>query len=77
MADLLPARKNLAQFEVHATALDQPTDRRRWNGDPMASKEAHDALFEGVEAFQAALRARGFTIGNTDFGVIAREPEDG
>ena len=67
----------LAHFEMTLVAIDKPTDRRRWNGDPMASVEASDALLAGVEAFQAELRARGFEIARTRYGVLAtREAPD-
>lgn len=66
----------LAHFEARITALDQPTDRRRWNGDPMASEEAQYALEAAVEAFRYALKVRGFAIVHSRYGVTATEPSD-
>ena len=66
---------HLVHFDVHLTASDLPTDRRRWNGDPMPSREASDALHAGVEAFQAALRVRGFEVARTGYGVHATEDQ--
>lgn len=65
-----------ARFELNVTVADKPTSQRRWNGGPLASAEAREALLEGVEAFQAALRRRGFEIGHSGYGVTAEDITD-
>lgn len=65
----------LATFEVRLTAVDKPTDRRRWNGGPMASEEADAALEEAVAAFRAVVEARGFEVARVGHGVAAHEVE--
>jgi hypothetical protein len=65
----------LAHFELVVTAHDKPTDRRRWNGEPMASKEASDALHLAVDAFNDALKRAGFDIAHLGYGVAAEKVE--
>lgn len=67
----------VAIFEVKVTARDKPTHRRRWNGGPMASDEANDALYAAVEAFKATLREHGFDAARVGYGVSAREIDNG
>lgn len=66
----------LARFELRVTARDKPTDKRRWNGGPMASNEASVALMAGVDAFRQALAERGFEVAHMGYGVTATEAED-
>ena len=79
MAESLPTntdgdtRFNLAVIGVECTIVDVPTDRRRWNGDPMASKEASAAMQRAVDAFQESLRNDGFPVVHTGYGVLAEE----
>jgi len=65
----------LIVFELEVWALDRPSMRRRWNGDPMASPPANDALLRAVDAFTASLRHDAFQIARTGFGVRAVKPE--
>jgi len=76
-ADTPPShsKRQLAHFELRVMAEDKPPQRRRWNGGPFASDEARQALLDGVEAFEAALRRHGFTIANSGYGVSASEPD--
>jgi hypothetical protein len=62
-----------AHFELRVVAEDTPTERRRWNGGPMASDRASEALLDAVEAFQEALRRHGFRVANSGYGVRASE----
>lgn len=62
----------LVTFEVQLTAVDYPTDRRRWSGGPLASLEAHEALNDAVDAFSASVCAAGFDLVHTGYGVTAR-----
>lgn len=64
--------RQIAVFEVEFTADDKIT-RRRWNGGPMASKEASDALFEAVEAFRTVLAKHGYEKGAASYGVRAED----
>jgi hypothetical protein len=59
----------LVIFELHLYAVDKPTDRQRWNGGPMASKEASAALDSGVEAFREAVCAQGLEVVRMQYGV--------
>jgi hypothetical protein len=59
----------LVSFEVNLIAIDKPTDRKRWNGDPMHSEAASDALNKAVNAFQDVIRAEGFDVVNTGYGA--------
>lgn len=68
--------RQFAKFEMLLTAFDVETDRRRWNGGPLASDEAHEALMAGVEAFQAAVKERGLRVVRTGYGVHAEEVPD-
>jgi len=61
----------LVVFEVKLTATDHPTERRRWNGGPMASEDAVAALNVAVEAFRTAIMEAGFEIVRTGYGVAA------
>lgn len=63
----------VAVFEVRLVAVDMPTTRRRWNGGPMASEKADDALLKAVDAFQDVIRAEGFELVRTGYGVTAEE----
>jgi len=63
----------LAVFEVEVVVIDHPT-RHRCNCGAMASNDARAALEEGVAAFQAAIRAAGFEIARTGYGVRAVTP---
>lgn len=65
----------LAIFQIRLAAIDKPTDRRRWNGGPMASDEASEALHEVVDWMQAVLEERGFEVARTTYGVHAEEIE--
>lgn len=65
--------RQVATFDFEVEVIDFPTTRRRWNGGPFPSDEAHAALHEVVEALQAALRERGFEIARTGYGVTATE----
>jgi hypothetical protein len=65
----------LAHLEVHMTVVDHPTSRRRWNGDPMASEDASEALNAAVNEFQCVVRNLGFDIVRTGYGVTASEAE--
>jgi hypothetical protein len=65
--------KQYVIFEMHLTAVDKPTDRRRWNGEPMASAETGAALFDAVDAASAALAEHGFELVHTGYGVTANE----
>jgi hypothetical protein len=56
-------------FELELVAVDKPTERKRWTGDPMHSEEASAALFMAVDAFQAAIRNEGFDIASTSYGA--------
>lgn len=60
-----------AHFELEIMAVDKPTDRRRWNGGPMASEEASEALHRAVDAFRESLIADGFKICHSGYGVHA------
>jgi hypothetical protein len=62
-----------AIFEVHAGAIDRPAARRRWNGDPMPSPEASEALHKAVEAFRESLHESGFTPASLGYGARAEE----
>jgi hypothetical protein len=73
----VPGRRRVAHFDVRLSAIDKPTNRLRWNGEPMASDEASKALSAGVDAFQEALRRHGFEILRTGYGVTATEHDDG
>ena len=64
----------LAVFEVEVVVIDHPTTRHRFNCGAMASNDARAALEEGVAAFQAAIRAAGFEIARTGYGVRAVTP---
>lgn len=64
-----------ANFELHLVVLDKPTDRRRWNGDAMASQEAEEALYAAVKAFQQVVRDHGFEIARTGYGATATDLE--
>lgn len=61
----------VAVFQVRVVAVDKPTDRKRWNGGPMASKEASAALKKAVDAFRASLAEEGFEAVSTGSGVSA------
>jgi hypothetical protein len=63
----------IANFEVDLQAIDHGEARERWNGGLMASREASAALHAAVEAFQNELRAHGFVIARTGYGVTAFE----
>lgn len=65
----------IVTFELRLSAFDQPTTRRRWNEKPFPSEEAAAALFDAVEAFQAAIRAHGFETIHTGYGVSAKESD--
>lgn len=67
-----PTSPGVAIFEVTLRVQDKPTVNRRWNGDPMASDEAAQALNRAVDAFQASLRKDGFQ-GEMSYGVRATE----
>jgi len=66
----------LAEFELVIQAIDHPTDRRRWNGDPMASEDAGRAMHAAVDAARGVLREHGFEITHTGYGVKATEVAD-
>ncbi len=72
----MSATTRLAHFEIHLDAVDKPTDRRRWNGDPMASEEANAALWAAVDAAKAALAEHGFAVCHSGFGVLGSERLD-
>lgn len=63
----------IAEFKINIQALDLPTDRRRWNGAPMASEEASEALAAAVDATQDILSEYGFQVVRTSYGVSAFE----
>jgi len=65
--------QQFALFELEVTALDFPTTRRRWNGQPMASEQASTTLLRAADAFTAVLREAGFEIERTGYGVRAME----
>jgi hypothetical protein len=64
--------KNIATFELRLSAIDKPTERKRWNGGPLASPEANDALRRAVKAFRASAEADGFETVHIGYGVTAR-----
>lgn len=66
-------QRQFALFEVRLVALDKPTDRRRWNGGPLASKDADEALSRAVDAFRASIMGDGFTVVRTGYGVSAED----
>lgn len=70
--DELESVDQLAVFEVQMTVIDHPTDRRRWNGGPMASEDATEALDAAVKAFREAIVDSGFEVVRTGYGVIAQ-----
>jgi hypothetical protein len=61
----------VVHFQIEVTAIDKPTTRRRWNGDPMASAEASTALFDVVEVLRTALIERGFEPSTIGYGTTA------
>lgn len=63
----------IAKFELEIEVIDKPTSRRRRNGDPLASEEASQALFDAVDAASDALREHGFYVIRTSYGVTAFE----
>lgn len=63
----------IAEFELTVQALDVPTEKRRWNGDPMASNEASTALWRAVDAFNEQLTNAGLTVVHSSYGVTATE----
>lgn len=76
MYDQLPdlgTSRQRVHFELKVDAIDMPTERRRWNGGPLASDEAQEALLAAVEAFQDTLRRRGFRLTHSGYGVYATD----
>lgn len=66
---------NRVQWKFVITAYDKPTDKQRWNGKPMASPEATEALHKGAEALQELLHTSGFGSLHIGYGVTAEEAE--
>lgn len=66
----------IATFELRVQAIDHPSERRRWNGGPMASEEAAKALTEAVDAFKAVLRNYDLGVIHAGYGVTASELEE-
>lgn len=67
----------LVTFEMTIIAVDQPTRNRRWNGEPMPSREANEALNDAVDAARKVLTDAGFTLARTGYGCRAQETDDG
>lgn len=65
------ATSSLVEFELVVTAIDKPTERRRWNGDPMHSREASEALWRAVDVLRDHLRVEGFAIAHVGYGARA------
>jgi hypothetical protein len=63
----------IVRFEIMVAAIDRPTNRRRWNGDPMASAEADEALDAGIDALKAALVEHGFEPVRIGYGTLAED----
>lgn len=61
----------LVTFEYHAQAADTGEHRTRWNGGPLASDKASQALSEVEGILRAALAERGFTVAHMGYGVTA------
>lgn len=61
-----------AVLELRVVVLDQGTPRRRWNGDPLPSKEVDAALLEAVDGLQTVLRSQGI-LARTSYGVRSSE----
>lgn len=65
--------EQIAVFELELEAVDHETDRRRWNGGPMPSRDADAALTAAVTAFRGVMREHGFDLMRTGYGVRAYE----
>jgi hypothetical protein len=61
-------------IEIRIRILDNDS-ATRWNGGPLSSKEANEAMHKAVDAAQAAVRAEGFTILGTGYGATAVDYE--
>ena len=61
----------LATLELRLTIIDGGEQRKRWNGDPMASREATEALTAAVKAMQETFRSQGVLV-HTGYGVTGR-----
>ena len=70
---MTPSTTVLATFDLEVTVIDHPSDRRRWNGEPMPSQDADEALHDAIEAVRDVLRERGFEIARSGYGVRAKE----
>lgn len=66
----------LATIKLSCTAIDPGTPRKRWNGEPTASRDADAATDAAVEAFKRVLEVHGFQVAHTSYGVTGEVADE-